>query len=156
MFSVEERHAVYDQARRLVRELDRARTPPPNVPSAEPEALLPVEEAGRAKRKMGDFSEWEDEGDAAEEKDEVHRYIDSQFFWDGEDLLSFWESQSQPKAFPVLSKVARMILCIPATSASSERAFSSAGRVLESRRNRLNPGTVDAILFLHSAGKRLN
>ncbi len=46
-------------------------------------------------------------------------------------------------------------LCIPfpATSASSERTFSSAGRVLESRCNRLNPGTVDAILFLHSERK---
>ena len=47
--------------------------------------------------------------------------------------------------------LARGVLCVPASSASSERAFSSAGRVLEARRNRLNPGTVDAILFLHSA-----
>ncbi|KAG7453638.1 Transposable element Hobo transposase [Solea senegalensis] len=101
------------------------------------------------RRKRDEFSEWEDYGEEDGEKDKVQCYIDSQFLWDGDDLLSLWESQS--KALPLLAKVTRMILCIPATSASSERMFSSAGRVLESRRNRLNPGTVDAILFLHSA-----
>ena len=110
-----------------------------------------VDEAERVKRKRDDFSEWEDESDVAAEKDEVQRYIEGQFFWDGEDILKFWQSQSI--SFPVLSKLSKMILCIPATSASSERTFSSAGRVLESRRNRLNPGTVDAILFLHSERK---
>ena len=90
-----------------------------------------------------------------DEKDEVQRYLDSQFAWDGEDLLSFWKLLEQQGSYPMLTKVARMILCIPASSASSERVFSSAGRVLEARRNRLNPGTVDAILFLHSCGKNL-
>ena len=113
--------------------------------------FLVDDEAERVKRKRDDFSEWEDESDVAAEKDEVQRYIEGQFFWDGEDILKFWQSQSI--SFPVLSKLSKMILCIPATSASSERTFSSAGRVLESRRNRLNPGTVDAILFLHSERK---
>lgn len=103
------------------------------------------------KRKRDEFTEWEDESEDVAERDEVQRYIEGQFFWDGEDILTFWQSQSI--AFPMLAKVSKMILCIPATSASSERTFSSAGRVLESRRNRLNPGTVDAILFLHSEHK---
>ena len=114
--------------------------------------MLLVEGVQGVKRKRGAFSEWEDEDDEANEKDEVQRYIESQFIWDGEDILNFW--QSQANAFPLLAKVAKIILCVPATSASSERTFSSAGRVLESRRNRLNPGTVDAILFLHSAHKK--
>ncbi|KAG7495041.1 Transposable element Hobo transposase [Solea senegalensis] len=71
------------------------------------------EEPERAKRKRDEFSEWEDYGEEDGEKDEVQRYIDSQFLWDGDDLLNFWESQS--KAFPLLAKVARMILYIPAT-----------------------------------------
>ncbi|RXN35979.1 zinc finger BED domain-containing 1-like protein [Labeo rohita] len=107
--------------------------------------LNPVDEAERVKRKRDEFSEWEDDSEDVAERDEVQCYIEGQFFWDGEDILSFWQSQSI--AFPVLAKVSKMILCIPATSASSERTFSTAGRVLESRRNRLNPGTVDAILF---------
>ena len=81
----------------------------------------------------------------------MQRYLDSQFAWDGDDLLGFWGAQEKQGSFPMLTKVARMILCIPASSAASERAFSSAGRVLEARRNRLNPETVDAILFLHSS-----
>lgn len=106
--------------------------------------------AERAKRKREAFSEWEDEVEE-DDKDEVQRYINSQFnftTWDEDNLLSFWELHKS--SFPLLAKVARMILCIPASSAASERVFSSAGRVLEARRNRLNPGTVDAILFLHS------
>ncbi|GAA6091513.1 zinc finger protein 618-like [Tachysurus ichikawai] len=132
MFQVEERNAVYEQARRLVREFN-------------------FDEAERVKRKRDEFSEWEDGSEEFAERDEVQRYIEGQFFWDGEDILSFWQSQSA--AIPVLANVSKMILCIPATSASSERTFSSAGRVLKARQNRLNPGTVDAILFFHSERK---
>ena len=48
-----------------------------------------VEEPQRAKRKRDEFSEWEDYGEEDGEKDEVQRYIDSQFLWVGDDLLSF-------------------------------------------------------------------
>ncbi|KAG1953590.1 zinc finger BED domain-containing protein [Pimephales promelas] len=140
MFQAEERNAVYDHARRLVREFDSA-------------PLTPALTKSRVKRKRDEFSEWEDDSEEVAERDEVQRYIEGQFFWDGEDILSFWESQSI--AFPVLAKVSKMILCIPATSASSERTFSCAGQVLESGRNRLNSGTVDAILFLHSERKNV-
>ena len=100
------------------------------------------------------FLEWEDTPDLIE-PDEVQRYIQSHFSLEecNEDLLGFWRAHNHD--FPLLSILARAVLCIPATSASSERAFSSAGRVLEARRNRLNPDTVDAILFLHSASKQL-
>ncbi|XP_051251551.1 uncharacterized protein LOC127361024 [Dicentrarchus labrax] len=84
-----------------------------------------IEEPEGAKRKRDEFSEWEDYGEEDGEKDEVRGYIDSQFLWDGDDLLRFWESQS--KAFPLLAKVARMILCIPATSALSGRSAQPAG-----------------------------
>uniref|UniRef100_H2ZW59 BED-type domain-containing protein n=1 Tax=Latimeria chalumnae TaxID=7897 RepID=H2ZW59_LATCH len=63
----------------------------------------------------------------------------------------FWKNQET--AFPQLSRLARMVLCIPASSATSKHNFSSAGRVIESRRNRLNPETVGSTLFLHSAAK---
>lgn len=66
------------------------------------------------------------------------------------NVLQWW--QSHEKDFPRLHQVARKILCIPASSASSERAFSSANRVLEERRCNLKGENIDAILFLHSAG----
>lgn len=101
------------------------------------------------------FLEWEETPDLIE-ADEVQRYMQSHFSLEecNEDVLAFWRAHCQD--FPLLSMLARAVLCVPATSASSERAFSSAGRVLEARRNRLNPGTVDSILFLHSASKTLS
>ncbi|KAL2076580.1 hypothetical protein ACEWY4_027823 [Coilia grayii] len=99
------------------------------------------------------FLEWEDTPDLIE-PDEIQRYMQSHFNLEecSENVLGFWGAHSHD--FPLLSMLARAVLCVPATSASSERAFSSAGRVLEARRNRLNPGTVDSILFLHSASKQ--
>ncbi len=57
--------------------------------------------------------------------------------------LSLSHTQTQT---PHASKqrMAQAVLCIPATSASSEHAFSSAGCVIEACQNRLNPETVDS------------
>lgn len=60
-------------------------------------------------------------------------------------LLDFWREMSGG-----LEKVAKRLLAIPATSTSSERCFSVAGRLIEERRSTLAPENVDALLFLHS------
>jgi len=39
--------------------------------------------------------------------------------------------------------------CIPASSAASERVFSTAGRLLEKKRTNLAPSSVNSLLFLH-------
>ena len=61
-----------------------------------------------------------------------------------------WWAQNQ-KSFPLVAKVARKFLCIPATSASSERVFSVAGRVIEKRRNRLTGNNAEDLIFLHES-----
>ena len=48
-----------------------------------------------------------------------------------------------------LSQVARGLLAVPATSTSSERSFSLAGRTLEERRTQLAGDDIDALLVLH-------
>ena len=68
-----------------------------------------------------------------------------------DDPLSFWKDNAFQ--FPILSKLARIYLGCPATSASSERCFSVAGRVIEKRRTRLSYENVDACLFLHSLNR---
>ena len=71
---------------------------------------------------------------------------------EGHDILSYW--QGKKAELPLLAKVARSILAIPASNTSSERSFSTAGRVVEERRTRLSGNSVDAILFLNSQAKR--
>ncbi|KAL1493817.1 hypothetical protein ABEB36_009503 [Hypothenemus hampei] len=69
------------------------------------------------------------------------------------DILKWW--QQNEKKYPLLSNFARKVLCIPASSAASERSFSLANRVLEERRSNLKGENLDAILFLHSKHKNL-
>ena len=49
--------------------------------------------------------------------------------------------------YPVLSKLARKYLSIPASSASVERLFSVCGAIIHARRARLSANTVEALLF---------
>ena len=64
-----------------------------------------------------------------------------------DNVLKWW--QTNESKFPFMAKVAREVLCIPATSTPSERAFSKAGTLLSVRRASLKPHKVDMILFLN-------
>lgn len=66
---------------------------------------------------------------------------------DGFQLLEWWSDNE--KVFPILSKVAKAIHAVVATSASSERMFSKAGNVVTAKRSRIAPSNVDRFVFLH-------
>lgn len=84
--------------------------------------------------------------------DEVKRYslchvnIDINF-----NGLEWWDHHG--KEYPKLSKFAKKMLAIPASSAASERVFSAAGNLISEKRNRLGPKSVNNILFLNSIYK---
>lgn len=63
------------------------------------------------------------------------------------DALDWWKINHT--SFPRLSKLARIILSIPATSAPSERAFSAAGNLITAKRSQIDPLRVKQILFIH-------
>lgn len=71
-----------------------------------------------------------------------------QQLWTDMPILEFWKQNEN--RYPNLSQLARKLLPIPPSSSSSERVFSTAGRVIEERRTLLNPESLDAILFLHN------
>jgi len=63
-----------------------------------------------------------------------------------DDIASYWK---QRRNSPKLVKVAKQVLCIPATSTTSKHSFSVAGRTLEEHRTQLSSESVDGLLFLH-------
>ncbi|KAH9608063.1 hypothetical protein KSS87_017305 [Heliosperma pusillum] len=56
------------------------------------------------------------------------------------NILLWWKARSIQ--FPLLSKIARDVLVVPASTVASESAFSAGGRVLDDKRSRLAPPTV--------------
>lgn len=77
--------------------------------------------------------------------DELRLYLKTKIKPDCQ-ILNFWKAANH---IPLLQKIATYILCIPCSSATSERVFSTSGRILEERRSRLLGENVDKILFLH-------
>lgn len=111
-----------------------------------------------------EMDDWKDDTqDEMQTVDDIERYI-RKIYTDDEtnsfnstvngepmfNIAKFWSSAETKHEFPFLSRVALGVLSIPASSASSERVFSTAGRVLEKRRTRLSDKSVDSLLFLHS------
>ncbi|XP_060602039.1 E3 SUMO-protein ligase ZBED1-like [Ruditapes philippinarum] len=60
--------------------------------------------------------------------------------------LQWWKDNEHK--FPLLARVVKKYLCIPATSVPSERVFSTAGDILCAQRSRLKSKHVDKLIFL--------
>ena len=105
------------------------------------------------------FEDWLEESNDDEEN-EVSKYIRSSFenelalgnFSDdrGFNLVRFWSSALIIKIFPKLSRLALGILCIPASSASSERAFSTCSNTATKKRSCLTSSSLESLVVLNS------
>ena len=78
-------------------------------------------------------------------KDEIVKYRGRDSLPLSGNVLKWWKKQVD---LPLLSKLARSYLSIPATSVPSERVFSTAGDILTATRSRLLPEHVDQLIFL--------
>ena len=65
----------------------------------------------------------------------------------GANPLNWWREHECE--YPLLSKLAKRYLCIPGTSVSSQRVFSTAGDIITAQRGAFNPEHLDRILFQH-------
>ncbi|XP_068179073.1 E3 SUMO-protein ligase ZBED1-like [Antennarius striatus] len=78
---------------------------------------------------------------------EVDRYLAEVNIARAEDPLMYWKGHK--RQYPHLYTLSRTWLCSPASSVPCEQVFSKAGEILSKRRNRLNPRTLEKLLFLN-------
>ena len=62
--------------------------------------------------------------------------------------LEWWKENANK--YPLLAKIAREFLCIPPTSAPSERSFSTASRIISEKRTNLLPRTAQDLIMNRS------
>ena len=65
---------------------------------------------------------------------------------DNNEILGWWKENEA--GFPLLSPVAKYVLAISASSATSERVFSSGGRTVTTSRSNLDGEKVEDLVFL--------
>ena len=111
----------------------------------------PTEAAPAPKRKKTAFDvllgEEETNGDSTNNEEQISQYFAEKPAPRDCYPLNWWKQNEF--RFKYLAKIARSILCVPATSTASERLFSTAGLTVTKLRSCLKPENVDALLFLN-------
>ncbi|KAK0140110.1 Zinc finger BED domain-containing protein 1 [Merluccius polli] len=77
---------------------------------------------------------------------ELQSYLQCADLDSEENPLDWWREHQ--RVYPRLSKLAKKYLSIPATSAPSERVFSTGGNIVTCLRSSLKPESVDRLVFL--------
>ena len=86
--------------------------------------------------------------------DEMQRYLkEVEINFCKDDPLTWWKCHET--SFPIISKLARKYLAIPASTALSERVFSTAKNILQKKRWRLLPNRLSICIFLKKNSKFL-
>ncbi len=98
---------------------------------------------------MEQFSGDVNDDDEEDDLDEVDRYIITKISFLKDDTILEWRNKHS-LTFPQLSLLAKSLFVVSASSDTSERIFSASGRVLERRRQSLNPDNVDNILMIRN------
>ncbi|KAK0156302.1 Zinc finger BED domain-containing protein 1 [Merluccius polli] len=127
------------------------------TPADDPDAAGAAGGAPKKKKALGSFFKLVTEGtaqrSAALQPDqdraiasELQSYFQAGTLDTEADPLEWWKMSQN--FYPWLSNLARKYLCIPATSASSERVFSTGGNVVTCLRSSLKPDQVNRLVFL--------
>ena len=77
---------------------------------------------------------------------EMHKYIHEPSPSVDANILQWWRQNCN--RFPAIAEIARKRLCVPATSTPSERLFSKAGCIINSKRAALEPENASMLCFL--------
>jgi len=84
----------------------------------------------------------------SQSRNEVNEYLAIPVESQNVNPCEWWKHHKTQ--YPILSKIARDYICIPATSVPSEQAFSKSGELISKRRNRLGDRAIEACMCLNS------
>lgn len=95
------------------------------------------------------FLSQEKKGKVSHVKSELDNYLEEEQLFRSEefDILAYWKTNLK---YPILQAIARDVLAVPVSIVASESAFSTSGRVLNERRNRLTPKTLESLMCCQS------
>ena len=124
------------------------------TPEMEEEELDPIEAAIRAARGPNPTRAAPLSTSLLASTCEVEVYLKEPLKVKGTNLLEYW-SMNREK-MPGLAKLARKILAIPASSATSERVFSTAGRTCTERRTSLSVANIEMLVYMKENLRELN
>jgi hypothetical protein len=62
------------------------------------------------------------------------------------NILHWWRDHE--RVLPLLSKLAKKVLTVPASSSKSERVFSTGGNFVTSKRNKIAPKKVEDLILI--------
>jgi hypothetical protein len=87
-------------------------------------------------------------------KKEIAQYVEFERPTKDYDILDWWKNHSS--TFPILSRFAKQILCIPATSTSSERIFSQSGAIVTHKREKIHCENVEMLVYIKDNIAKVN
>ena len=99
------------------------------------------------KRQKSSFMEEgnEQNGKTDDDHDEITRYLLDACLEMKSNPFQYWK---EDKSFPKISKIAEVVLSIPASSAAVERLFSVAGKIYCPDRCRLSDNKFEQMMFI--------
>jgi hypothetical protein len=147
----DEKQQIIQRLRDEFNEIEGSRMPIPELPLNNPvpsdaESSIRSHKEYHQRRKMKNKKEDKSPVPNTTIIDEITNYLSLPLALETENPLTWWQLRLQ--MFPKLSKIVRKYLAIPATSVSSERLFSDAGNLINTKRTNLDTKLVAQMLFL--------
>jgi hypothetical protein len=111
----------------------------------------PMDTSSSLPSSASEFTSYLSETSVETSKNEMDKYLaeaNESLLNKNFDVLLWWKLNAH--RYPVVAKMAKNFLSIPATSVSSESTFSTGGRVLDDYRSSLKPVMVEALVCASS------
>ena len=104
-------------------------------------------------KQQTNYTQFRGQSNTPLEKEFVSYMKQYSFSKKGHSILNWWRKHE--KVLPLLSKVAKKVLSIPASSSKSERVFSCGGNFVSKKRNKLAPKKVEDLIIIKENKTRI-